>query len=322
MSQTSPDVVVLRKGTEGLSMRDYVDELTSRLPEYTVSFARTPSEERDLVRNAPVVTGNDIDQELLERAESLALFACTFAGTDHLPLDALSEQEVTVTNASGIHAPGIAEQVLGYLLTFARRLHVSWERNRRGVWQHVQSTELKGSTVTVVGLGAVGSAVVDRLNGFDVETIGVRHSAEKGGPTDHVFGYDAIHEAFARSDYLILACPLTNVTRYLIDDDALATLKPSSVVINVARGPVVDTDALVAALRTNGIRGAALDVTDPEPLPTDHPLWGLDSALVTPHTAGHTPEYWSRLTTIVAGNVRSLLDDENETPLENIVQAG
>ncbi|WP_424019970.1 D-2-hydroxyacid dehydrogenase [Halorientalis pallida] len=303
-------------------MRDYADELAARLPEYTVSLARTPDAERALVRAAPVVTGNDIDRDLLDRAESLALFACTFAGTDHLPLDALAERGVTVTNASGIHAPGIAEQVLGSLLTFARRLHVSWERNRRGVWRHVQSTELKGSTVTVVGLGAVGTAVVDRLAGFEVETIGVRHSPEKGAPTDHVFGYDAIHEALARTDYLVLACPLTDVTRHLIDGDALATLEPSSVVVNVARGPVVDTDALVAALRTSGLRGAALDVTDPEPLPADHPLWTLDNALVTPHTAGHTPEHWPRLASILADNVRSLLDEGGSTPLENVVQRG
>jgi len=316
----SPDVVVLREGTEGLSTRAYADELTARLPEHTVARAPTPAAERDLVRHASVVTGNDIDRDLLDCAEDLALFACTFAGTDHLPLDALADRGVTVTNASGIHAPGIAEQVLGYLLTFARRLHVSWERKDRGVWQHVQSTELKGSTVTVVGLGSIGTAVVDRLAGFDVDTIGVRHSPEKGGPTDEVLGYDAIHDALARTDYLVLACPLTDLTRHLIDAEAFATLEPSAVVVNVARGAVVDTDALVAALQTSGIRGAALDVTDPEPLPADHPLWGLDNALVTPHTGGHTPEHWPRLADVVSENVRALR--EGDAALSNVVQQG
>jgi len=315
-----PDVVVLREGTEGLSTRAYADELAAALPEYTVAHAPTPTAERELIRQAPVVTGNDIDRDLLAHAEAIDLFACTFAGTDHVPLDALTDRGVTVTNASGIHAPGIAEQVLGYVLTFARRLHVSWERGRRGVWQHVQSTELKGSTVTVVGLGAVGTAVVDRLAGFDVHTVGVRHSPAKGGPTDEVFGYDGIHEAFARTDYVVLACPLTDLTRGLLDADTLATLPPSAVVVNVARGRVVDTDALVGALRTGGIRGAALDVTDPEPLPGDHPLWGLDNALVTPHTGGHTPEHWPRLAAILADNVRALLDGESDAELRNVVR--
>ena len=318
----APDVLVLREGTEGLSTRPYADELAERLPDHTVARASTPAEERDLIRHATVVTGNAIDRDLLDRAENVELFACTFAGTDHLPLDALAQRGVTVTNASGIHAPGIAEQVLGYLLTFARRLHVSWERNRRGVWQHVQSTELNGSTVTVVGLGAIGTAVVDRLAGFDVHTIGVRHSPEKDGPTDEVLGYDAVHDALARTDYLVLACPLTDLTRHLVDEEALATLEPSAVVVNVARGGVVDTDALVSALRTSGIRGAALDVTDPEPLPADHPLWGLDNALVTPHTGGHTPAHWPRLADVVSENARAILDGERHSPLSNVVQHG
>lgn len=318
----SPDVLVLREGTEGLSTRAYADELAERLPDHTVVRASTPAEERDLIQHAPVVTGNGIDRDLLDRAADLELFACTFAGTDHLPLDALADRGVTVTNASGIHAPGIAEQVLGYLLTFARRLHVSWERNRRGVWQHVQSTELKDSTVTVVGLGSIGTAVVERLAGFDVDTTGVRHSPEKGGPTDEVLGYDAVHDALARTDYLVLACPLTDLTRHLVDADALATLEPSAVVVNVARGGVVDTDALVGALQTNGIRGAALDVTDPEPLPADHPLWELDNALVTPHTGGHTPEHWPRLADIVSENVRTLFEDGADDTLSNVVSQG
>jgi phosphoglycerate dehydrogenase-like enzyme len=315
----SPDVLVLREGTEGLSTETYAEELTARLPDRSVEHARTPEAERKLIRNALTVTGNDIDPELLKRAENLELFACTFAGTDHLP-SALFDRGTIVTNASGIHAPGIAEQVLGYLLTFARRLHVSWAQGHRGVWQHVQSAELKGSTVTVVGLGAIGTAVADRLVGFDVETIGVRHSPEKGGPVDEVMGYDSVHDAFARTDYLVLACPLTDLTRRLIDREALATLGPEAVVVNVARGGVVDTDALVAALRTNGIGGAALDVTDPEPLPSSHPLWQLDNALITPHTGGHTPKHWSRLADIVSENVRTLLEDGSDATFRNVVR--
>lgn len=322
MPQASPDVVVLREGTEGLSMRDYADELTARLPNHDVRLAKTPESERRLVRDAPVVTGNDLHEDLLARAERLELFACTFAGTDHLPLDLLADHGVTVTNASGIHAPGIAEQVLGYLLTFARRLHVSWEQNRSGVWRHVQSGELKGSTVTVVGLGAVGTAVVTRLTGFDVETIGVRHSPKKGGQTDEVLGYEDLHEALARTDYLVLACPLTDLTRQLIDAEALATLEPTSIVVNVARGPVVETEALVDALQTNSIGGAALDVTSPEPLPTGHPLWGLDEAIITPHSGGHTPKHWPRLATLVADNVRTLLEEADDTALTNVVRHG
>ena len=314
------DVLVLREGTEGLTMASYAEALGERLPEHSVAHARTPGEERELVAGARVVTGITLDSDLLARAGRLELFACTFAGTDHVPVEALVERGVAVTNAGGIHAPGIAEQAIGNVLVFARRLHEGWRRKERREWRHFQSGELCGSTVTVVGLGAIGRHVVERLAGFGVETIGVRYTPGKGGPTDEVVGFeeDAVHDAFARSDYVILACPLTDTTRGLVGEAEFATLEPDAVLVNTARGGIVDTDALVAALRSNSIRGAALDVTDPEPLPPDHPLWDLENCLVTPHTGGHTPKHWDRLADIVADNVAAL---ESGGELRNLVRA-
>ncbi|ELY96682.1 D-isomer specific 2-hydroxyacid dehydrogenase NAD-binding protein [Natrialba chahannaoensis JCM 10990] len=304
----APDIVVLREGTEGLSMASYAERLRERLPDHTVALARTPADERDLVPQARVVTGISLGEDLLARADQLELFACVFAGTDHLPSATFREQGVTVTNAGGIHAPGIAEQAIGNMLVFARDLHEGWRRKQRNEWRHFQSHEFTDSTVTVVGLGSIGQEIITRLEGFDVDTIGVRYTPSKGGPTDEVIGFDEaeIHNAFARSDYVVLACPLNDLTRDLVGEAELATLPPSAVVINVARGGVVDTDALVSALQSNAIRGAALDVTEPEPLPADHPLWDLENCLITPHTGGHTPKHWDRLAAIVASNVRTL----------------
>ena len=308
MSDDTIDIAVLRGGPEGLSTADYARALRDRLPGATVVHASTPAEEHRAVAEATVATGITIDPALLEDADRLRLFACTFSGTDHVPLEALEAAGVAVTNASGIHAPGIAEQVLGYLLVFARRLYTGWERKRRHEWRHFQSSELKGSTVTIVGLGSIGKAVADRLAGFDVETIGVRYTPGKGGPTDEVVGFDAddVHDALARSRYVVLACPLTDLTRGLIGAAEFETLPPESVLVNVSRGPVVETDALVTALQTSSIRGAALDVTDPEPLPADHPLWRLENCLLTPHIGGHTPKHWDRLAAIVGENVETL----------------
>ncbi|WP_254531475.1 NAD(P)-dependent oxidoreductase [Natrinema gelatinilyticum] len=315
---TNPDIVVLREGTEGLSMESYAETLRERLPDRTVALARTPTEERELVRNTRVVTGISIDEDLLERANRLELFACTFAGTDHVPMDALADHGVAVTNAGGIHAPGIAEQSIGNMLVFARRLHEGWRRKDRREWRHFQSFEFTDSTVTIVGLGSIGREIVQRLEGFEVETIGIRYTPEKGGPTDEVlgFGEEDVHEAFAESDYVVLACPLNDLTRGLVGDAEFATLPPNAVIVNAARGGIVDTDALVTALQSEGIRGAALDVTDPEPLPANHPLWDLENCLITPHTGGHTPKHWDRLADIVATNVDAL---ETGGGLENAV---
>ena len=131
-----PDITVLRTGAHGTPMAEYADALRERLPEYDVALARTPADERDLVADARVVTGVDVDEALLAEAAELELFAGAYAGYEHLPLDALRERGVAVTNAAGVHAPSAGEQVLGYLLTFARRLHEGW---RQAVFSRSQS---------------------------------------------------------------------------------------------------------------------------------------------------------------------------------------
>ncbi|NHN41102.1 D-2-hydroxyacid dehydrogenase [Halorubellus sp. JP-L1] len=304
-------VAVLRETVHGIPLEDYVDSLREHLPDHEVVRARTPSEEREVVRDADVVAGMNISDRVLENFDDVSLFACAFAGTGHLPMDALREKGVAVTNASSVHAPNMGEHALAAVLSFTRRFHVARRQMAEDVWRSYPTHELADSTVTVVGLGAIGTAVAERLDAFDVETVGVRHSPEKGGPVDRVVGYDdpaGVEKALAESSYVVLACPLTDTTEGLLDHDAFVTMPSDAVVVNMARGPVVDTDDLVSALRRHEIRGAALDVTDPEPLPSGHPLWDFDNVLVTPHNAGHTPKYYDRLAEIVAENVKRLAD--------------
>jgi len=322
MSKNTPDIVVLRQGTEGLSTESYADEIRSVLPEVDVRYARTPKQERTLVEYAPVVTGVEIDAELLSCAKNLQLFACAFSGINHLPTEQLRERGIAVTNASGIHAPGIAEQVVGNILVFARNLHEGWRRKQQREWRHYKGHELTGSTVTILGLGSIGREVAQRLDGFEVQTIGARYTPSKGGPTDEVIDIsdrDAIHEALSRSDYVVVSTPLTDDTRGLLGKEELITLPPEGVVINVARGPVIDTDALIWAIQDESIRGAALDVTDPEPLPEENPLWGFENVLITPHMGGHTPRHWERLAEILAKNYRTVLESDRDAQLENQV---
>ena len=313
---------VLRGHAHGRPSEEAAVALRERLPEHAVEHAGTRAEERRLAAEADVLVGLRADEELLDAAGDLRLFAAASAGVDHLPLDAFDDRGIPVTNASGVHGPGIAEHVLANMLVLTRRLEEGMRRQERREWRRFQSRgELDGSTVTVVGLGAIGEAVTERLSGFDLDTIGVRYTPEKGGPTDDVIGFErpALDDAFARSDYLVLAAPLTGTTRGLVDEDALRTLPTDAVVVNVARGPLVDTEALLSALRKNWIAGAALDVTDPEPLPEDHPLWTLENVLLTPHVAGDTPEYWTRVADIVAENVERIRSRGDEADLRNRV---
>ena len=314
-----PDVVVFRQGVHGIPIEEYATALRERLPDREVALARTPTEERELVANAPVATGLHLDVDQLGSDPALSLFACLYAGVDHLPIDDLRSRGVTVTTASGVHAPNMAEHVVGAVVAFSRGFHRAWRQQERREWQHIQESELAGSTVTVVGLGAIGQAVVEALAGFDVETIGIRRSPERGGPADEVLGTGALHDALARTQYLVLACPLTEETRGLVGDEEFATLPPDAVLVNVARGPVVDTDALLDALRRSSIRGAQLDVTDPEPLPEDHPLWGLDNVFLTPHSAGYSPAYYERRADILAENLQRVAETGRYEDLRNQV---
>jgi phosphoglycerate dehydrogenase-like enzyme len=315
---SNPDIVVLRQEVHSRPIEEYVTALEERLPDRDIRLASSPQEERRLVESAPVVTGREMDEALLERAENLELFACLFAGVSHLPLDAFEARDVAVTSAAGVHTSNVSEYAVGSCLTFAQGLYRGWRRQQRREWRHFQTDELAGSTVTVVGLGAIGRGIVERLDPFGVETIGVRYSPEKGGPADEVIGFDDdLYEALARTDYLVLACPLTDTTEGLIDGTAFEVLPPDAVLVNVARGRVVETDALVDALRRNQIRGAALDVTDPEPLPEDHPLWTFGNVLITPHNAGDTPEYYERVADILAGNLEQVADTGTYESLRN-----
>lgn len=300
------EIAVLRQRIQGLDEADYAAEIRNRLPEAEVRVARTPQAEREALESATVATGLDLDPADLEDARNLELFACVFAGTDHLPTDALSEHGVAVTNASGVHGPNIAEHVLGGILSFARGFPTAWRRKERREWRAYETPELKGSTVTVLGLGAIGTGVIERLEPFGVHTIGLRYSPEKGGPADEIGGLGEadLYDALSRSEYVVIATPLTEATEGLIDGEALQTMPPEAVLINIARGPIVETDALVHELQRNALRGAVLDVTDPEPLPPDHVLWNLDNVLLTPHSAGFTPAYWERRAEILAENVR------------------
>jgi phosphoglycerate dehydrogenase-like enzyme len=312
------EILVLRQKIHGMDATGYAEILRDRFPDCTVTHATTPEAEQEALRTADVATGFELSADDLERAENLRLFGCVFAGTGHLDLDAFEEHGVAVTNASGVHGPNISEYVVGAMIHHAKRFNRARRQQERREWRSYQTRELQGSTAAIVGLGAIGTAVAERLDAFGMETVGVRYTPEKGGPTDEVCGFDDVHEAIDGAEYVVLACPLTDATAGIIDEDTFKTMHPDAVLVNVARGPVVDTDALVSALRWNRIGGAMLDVTDPEPLPEDHPLWSMDNVTITPHNSGYSPEYFERRGDILVGNVERLRDGATEE-LENRV---
>ena len=231
------------------------------------------------------------------------------AGVDRFPFDALEAEGVALTSSAGIHGPAIGETVAGYLLMFRRRLHRAVAHQQRREWQPPawdEASTLAGDTVCVVGLGTLGRGIADAASALGCRVVGVRASADPVEGVERVYGPDALEAAVGGADFVALAVPLTDETHHLVDADVLAAMPEDAYLVNVARGPVVDEAALVEALEAGTIAGAALDVFETEPLPSDSPLWDLEEVVVTPHCAAFTVDYHRNVADLVRRSVSNL----------------
>jgi len=228
------------------------------------------------------------------------------AGVDRFPQDRFREAGVVLTNSTGIHGDAVGETVAAAVLALARRLHDHVANQQRREWSQPAWDEawtVAGERACVVGLGGLGRGVVDRLTGLGLDVVGVRRTPTPEPGVDRVLTPDGLEEAVADARFVVLAVPLTDDTRGLVDADVLAAMRSDAYLVNVARGGVVDQPALVEALRDDDIAGAALDVFETEPLPAESPLWDTGDVIVTPHCAAFTGEYCDHVAAIVRENV-------------------
>ncbi len=258
---------------------------------------------------ADVVLAYDLSGQQVGRVDGLRWVQALTAGTDHFPTDELAERGVALTDAAGIHAEQVGEQVLGYLLTFERRIHEGIRQGRAGEWDRFQAGELKDDTLAVVGVGAIGTRVAELGDTFGMTVLGVRRDPSVvPDAVDEMHPPDHLDRVLGRADYVVLACPLTPATRGLIGAEQFRAMPESAVLVNVARGAVVDESALVDAVEGAAIRGAALDVFETEPLPAESPLRSLPNVVTTPHTAGTSPFYEERAAERFAEQYRAFAD--------------
>jgi phosphoglycerate dehydrogenase-like enzyme len=259
----------------------------------TVSFGWDGDILEDALAQAELLIGVPARREdLATRAPKLRWLHATSAGIDGvLPLDWLP-RGVVFTNNSGAHGHK-AEQymTMAYPLLNARLPAIAANQQRRH-WEALFSPSLAGKTAVVVGLGDLGEAAARAAKKNGLRVIGVRRSAQKNRHADRVVGYRQLDRVLPQADFVVLAVPLTGETRGLLDDRRLDLLKPSACVINIARGPVLDQDALEARLRAGRIAGALLDVVDPEPLPAAASLWSAPNLLITPHVSCDDGEHY------------------------------
>lgn len=258
---------------------------------------------------AEVLIGHhfQFDEDLLGRAPRLRWIQSLTTGTDAiLKLKAL-RPEVTVTSTRGMHGPQMSELVFLHMLALTRDFPRMQRNQAAGRWERWPQPLLWGKTVAIVGVGAISEALAPRCKAFGMTVYGVSGSPRLPDGFDSVFSREDLLQAASGADYLVLIVPLSPETENLIDARVIAAMKPQAFVINVARGGVLDEQALVAALREKRLAGAALDVFRQQPLPADHPLWHEPGIIITPLVGGMSNIYLDQAYPIVRDNLRQFL---------------
>ena len=288
-----------------------------------------PTELEDTVsalRDAEMLICNPVrwDDRLLEALEPGDWVQVTSAGYDAYPVDAFRDRGIKFSNAAGIHDSVVAEHAFALALSFTRNIPEFSQRRYERTWgpRSELSLELgdwKNKTLTVYGVGNIGESIARRGLAFEMDVYGIKRNPDDYDgclPDGHVLPADDLRSVLPKTDLLAVIVPLTAETRGSIDAAAFEALPDSAVLVNVARGPVVDQDALVDALRDDSIAGAGLDVFETEPLPEESPLWGREDVLITPHVGGRSDTFPDRFGDLFLENYDRLRADE---PLVNQV---
>lgn len=301
---------------------DYVQHLTQQVRAIAAHAYIVTNEDLKtdpwLIGRVEIVFGS-LDRNLFPQAHSLKWLQATGAGMEWAQHPEIMSHPAIMTNVH-IHAVQISEHLFGMLLMLTRRLHSAYRQQLERVWQRDTLLEgmdiIAGKTLCVVGLGSIGRrcAMLGKAHGMRV--IGVRNHPQATPYVERVYGPAKIREALSQADVVIVVLPSTPHTGNLIGHREFAAMPKGVFFLNAGRGQTVDTDALLEALGNGTVKGAGLDVVDPEPLPPNHLLWEMANVIITPHTSGSFPRYNESATRIFLDNLRRYVKDE---PLQSIV---
>ena len=280
-----------------------------------IRFA-TPDELATALAEADVLCSYDIPANAREVAPRLRWLQVPGAGVDSLKSKGLLDQDsgLIITSAAGIHATTICEYVFGSMLMFnwnwpqMIRLQSQHIWARSASWYKLGRRELIGQTLGIIGVGSIGRQIARLGHAFGMRVLGMRHSLHINGQddpdVDMYYAREQLHDLLGQCDYVVLAVPLTPDTERLIGEAELRVMRPNAYLVNIARGRIVDEQALIRALKEEWIMGAGLDVTEEEPLPPNSPLYSMPNVILTPHISGHSVHYEERLAGLFADNIR------------------
>ena len=259
-------------------------------------------------------------EDLFPHFPNIKWIQSSSAGMDRHMYPALRESDVLLTNAAGLYGTHVADQAFALLLGLARGIHESVRNQDKHQWggrRRAPMIEIDGFKIGIVGMGGIGMQMAKRAKGFDMHVIAVdAYRTDKPDNVDELMPMDQLSSIMSQVDVVMIACPLTEETRGLINKDNLSVMQPTAFFINVARGPIVNEPDLIEILKDRKIAAAGLDVTEIEPLPAESPLWDLDNVIISPHSAGGSQHRMRRITEFFLDNLERYLRGEE---LKNIV---
>jgi phosphoglycerate dehydrogenase-like enzyme len=242
------------------------------------------------------------------------------AGVNTHPLSYLKDNEILLTNTRGVHAPQMTDHIMGMILAFSRDFLPAIRHQKDRLWTYdFQLTELRGKELLIVGAGSIGQMLAKKAKAFEMRVVGLKRTPEELRDFDVVLPLDDMLKAMETADYIVILAPLTKETRGMVGEDAFRRMKKNAVLINLGRGPLVEEEALLSALKEKRIRGAGLDVFHREPLPEESPLWDMENVLLTPHIGGFSDGANRRAVELMAENIKRFRRGEK---LLNIVDLG
>ena len=299
---------------------DELEQVRAVSPDLEIVNALTEEEALAAIPQAVGMYG-DLTPALLERAESLRWLQTPIAGLEHYMFPQLAESDIVVSNMAKIYSDMIADHAFCFILMFARGIHLYMRRQIQGKWQKGTPVRHLGDcTLGVIGLGGIGSELARRGKAHDMRVIAVdaRPEAAPGESLDldALWPQERLHDLLREADFAVSCVPQTPETVGMIGAEEIGQMNSSAYLINISRGVVVKLDALVAALESGAIAGAALDVYETEPLPAEHPLWKMQNVILTPHVAADNPHVPQRRIDTLRDNLRRYIAGE---PVHNIV---
>jgi len=301
---------------------DIKDKYVESLYESFADIEIVKSEDMDVlqkeIKDADILAAmlmRKFDSELIELGNNLKWIQSWSAGVDRFLKEDLFEyikkNNITLTSVRGIHRDSMAEQVLGYLISFSRRFPELFELQKNREWERLKVDYLKDKTLAVFGLGAVGKEVARKASVFKMNVIGIKRNTDVDIPyVNEIYSPKQKNEVLNKADYVVTTLPLTDQTRGYFGREEFAAMQSSACFINVARGEIVKQEQLVKALQNKSIAGAALDVFEEEPLPQDSPLYDLDNVILTPHISGLFPHYNREAVKVFKNNLRLFIEGE------------